>query len=174
MFKRKRYPNPICYKTSICRNTISKTDRTILCPSLAQPQSSFIPFHYPYLLPQFPVSWPRDRRSYDDNLNTCCRPFVQTLTPFLYQTVLVILNTTLTAPLQLFYLWSNLTPNFFQALTTPVPWQALVAVMQHNPSVLKLLQNACAVLGILAENSENQIIAGTAGAIQVGSSSLYH
>ena len=88
MFKRKRYPNPICYKTSICRNTISKTDRTILCPSLAQPQSSFIPFHYPYLLPQFPVSGPRDRRSYDDNLNTCCRPFVQTLTPFLYQTVL--------------------------------------------------------------------------------------
>ena len=69
-----------------------------------------------------------------------------------------------------------LTPNSFQPLTTYVPWQALVVVMQNRRGAALQnysLQNACCALGYIAGNPENQIIAGNAGAMQVNFSSLH-
>ena len=53
-----------------------------------------------------------------------------------------------------------------------MPWQALVDVIQQNPSIPDLLSAACYALGKISKDPENQIIAGTAGAIQVDFSSL--
>ena len=53
-----------------------------------------------------------------------------------------------------------------------MPWQALVVVIEKNLSIPDLLQDACKTLSSIALNPENQIIAGTAGAIQVDSLSL--
>ena len=46
--------------------------------------------------------------------------------------------------------------------------------MKHNPNIPDVLRSACWALNRVAENPENKVIAGEAGAVQVDFSALLH